>query len=54
MSRLSEIIIELSSDTLAVNEMSNNAQNYYFNERTLNMMVRGLEDSIIYARSKIK
>lgn len=54
LSRLSEILAELSNDDLVVNNMSINAQNYYFNERTIDVMVNGLKDSLSYAHSKIK
>ena len=54
VTRLSEILVELSNDALAVNNMSINAQNYYFNERTIDVMVSGLKDSVSYAYSKIK
>jgi glycosyltransferase involved in cell wall biosynthesis len=48
---LSSILVSLSTDDTLVYKMGINAQNFYFNERTIDMMVSGLVDSIMYAKS---
>jgi hypothetical protein len=51
---LSKIINQLSVNQTKVYELSNNAQNYYFENTTINHMVAGLCDSIEYAHEKFK
>ena len=50
---LSNIIQELSKNKNEVHRLSLNAQNYYFENATLNHMVKGLTDSIEYAYNRI-
>lgn len=50
---LTEILVKLSNDKDFVRELSVNAQNHYFNFRTIENMVKGFEDSIDYAFQSI-
>lgn len=50
---LAEIIIQLSTNTQKVKELSYNAQEYYFNNRTIQIMVRGLVEAIVFAKTRI-
>ncbi|GHT33574.1 glycosyl transferase [Bacteroidia bacterium] len=49
VSELADILILLNNDKEKVYELSKNAQEYYFNNRTLDMMVKGLSDAVNYA-----
>jgi glycosyltransferase involved in cell wall biosynthesis len=47
--RLAEIILDLSTNIEKVNSMSKNAQEFYFKNSTMPIMVKGLDDAITYA-----
>ena len=51
-SNLADIIIELSSDEEKTYELSTNAQNYYFSNRTMDIMVDGIKNAVNFALSK--
>ncbi len=49
VAELTSIILKLSSNSFEVQRLSNNAQQYYFENATISIMVKGLTDSIEYA-----
>lgn len=49
ISKLTDILLHLSHDDVFVNELSENAQKHYFENRTIENMVKGFEDSINFA-----
>lgn len=49
---LTQILLKLSNDRNFVEFLSINAQNYYFENRSADQMVRGFEEAINYAFSK--
>ena len=55
MVNLTNIILDLANNSEKVHKMSVNAQNYYFDHRTVDKMVEGLAEAVIYAiKSKKK
>jgi len=46
---LSEILEELSENADLVSKLSHNSQQYYFNNRTISVMVQGIKDAVNYA-----
>lgn len=49
---LSDIIIDLSFNHNKVTELSNNAQEYYYKNCTINIMVNGIKEAVDYALLK--
>ncbi len=49
---LTEILLNLSKDSKLVSQLSLNAQDYYFKNRTMEVMLRGLKNSIDFACRK--
>lgn len=49
---LTDIILELSSNNEKTYELSKNAQDYYFSNRTMEIMVDGIKSAVNYALSK--
>jgi len=50
--QLSEILLDLSQNPDKVHNLSLNAQDYFYNNRTIPTMIQGLIDSVMYAISK--
>ena len=48
---LTDIIVNLSLNNEKVYELSKNAQDYYFTNRTMNIMVDGIRNAVHYAIS---
>lgn len=51
-SNLADIILELSSNHQKTYKLSTNAQDYYFSNRTMDIMVDGIKNAVNYALSK--
>lgn len=49
---LAKIMKKISEDRIFTNALSKNAQNFYFNKRTIDIMVSGFENAIHYAYKK--